>query len=68
MEKLAFLLAAFVFQYRFCFNCRPGQALDIAQLEAARAVEIILQRGLAEAERSRKFRLEGLGHAGLYLT
>ena len=42
MKELAFLLAAFVFPHRFCFHRRPGQMLNVAQLETARAVKVIL--------------------------
>jgi hypothetical protein len=42
MEELSFLLPAFVFHYWFCFNCRPSQMLDVAQLETALAIEVIL--------------------------
>jgi hypothetical protein len=42
MEELAGLLPAFVFHHRFRFYGRPVKVLDVTQLEAARAIEVIL--------------------------
>ena len=36
---------------RLTFDGRPGLVKDVAQLEPARAVEIVLQAGLGEVER-----------------
>jgi hypothetical protein len=48
MESRPLLKVPLVLQGRFRLDRRPGQALYIAQLEASRAVHIILQAALAE--------------------
>ena len=43
VEKIPLLQAAFIFQRRLGFLGRPGQFVNVAQLESARTVEVILQ-------------------------
>jgi len=50
VEELPLRLAAFVFEDRLAFDRRPLQLPQVAQLEAARAVEVVLQGGLGEGE------------------
>jgi len=50
MKKRALLDVALVLQNRLSLHRRPGDALQIAQLEAPRAVHEILQAALAEVK------------------
>gem|GEM_PF-6303769 len=46
VEKLTLQLAALVFDDWLRFNRGPAQLLDIPKLKAARAIGVILKRGL----------------------
>jgi hypothetical protein len=48
MESRSLLKVPLVLQGRFRLDRWPGQALYVAQLEASRAVHIVLQAALAE--------------------
>ena len=50
VEQLALLHVALVLQDRLSLHRRPGDAPQVAQLEAPRAVDEILQAALAEVE------------------
>ena len=48
MEVSSLAEANLVFESGLCFGGRPGQAIDVAQLETSWAVHIVLEDALAE--------------------
>jgi hypothetical protein len=51
VKELRIPLPVLDFGRRLGLDRWPGEALKVAQLEAARTVRVVLERGLAEGER-----------------